>query len=57
MEYDSCNHSGVGIFSLIETSRKTLRFYVLLWRKNIIDAFLATTFCHLATGKKFQSPI
>lgn len=30
MEFDSCNHSGEGIFSYEETTLKTLQFCVLL---------------------------
>lgn len=46
MEFDSCNHSGEGIFSYEETTLKTLQFCVLLWRRHFFMALLSYHILH-----------
>ena len=44
VESDSCNHSGVQIFSCEQRSWKMSHFCVLLWRKNFIETIWRLNF-------------
>ena len=53
LESDSCDHSGVGIFSCKKSSWKTLGFCASLWRKNFLTLF-GDHIIHLAILKNIS---